>query len=84
MKNRSVFAASHGIMDEWKRFRCFLWENRWYLVLTSLFLILIYGQWIFELSPHIDTEDFINTPYSLYGLQSGRPGKFLTSFLFQL
>ena len=84
MKERSRFAANNGITDEWKRFRSFLWENRWFLVLTSLFLILIYGQWIFELSPHIDTEDFINTPYSVYGLQSGRPGKFLTSFLFQL
>lgn len=51
---------------------------------TCIIFLLIYGYWMFDLNPHIDTEDFINTPYSVYGLQSGRPGKFFTSMIFRL
>lgn len=69
---------------EYAEFKEFLWNHRWNIFITCIIFLLIYGYWIFDLNPHIDTEDFINTPYSVYGLQSGRPGKFFTSMIFRL
>lgn len=72
------------IKEKYRDLCKFLWNNRWCIFLTCMMILLIYGYWIFDANPHIDTEDFINTPYSVYGLQSGRPGKFFTSFMFRL
>lgn len=69
---------------EYVEFKEFIWNHRWNIFLTCILFLLIYGYWMFDLNPHIDTEDFINTPYSVYGLQSGRAGKFFTSIIFRL
>lgn len=84
MEQTQASRQGREVVKEWGYLKCFIWENRWYILITSIFIVLIYGQWLFELSPHIDTEEFINTPYTVYGLQSGRPEKFLTSFIFSL
>lgn len=68
-------ANNGNLRYEYRKLKGFLWNHRWNIVLTCIIFLLIYGYWIFDLNPHIDTEDFINTPYSVYGLQSGRPGK---------
>lgn len=67
---------------EFNTFKNYIWDNRWYIAVYTGIFFLIYGAWLFNISPHIDAEVFINSPYSTYNwLQVGRQGLVLTGFL---
>lgn len=68
--------------EEWKRFVDYICKYRWWHFLVCALILLIYSSFIINDNLRIDAEPFINIPYTTYGLQSGRMGKFFTSWLF--
>lgn len=59
--------------------------NRWKLLIFNALLLLIWGPWLFNTAPRIDTEVVINTPYTAYNwLDIGRQGAILTEYIFGL
>lgn len=60
----------------------YLKDNRWWLLLSSALLLLVWEPWLSDTAPKIDTEVLINTPKSLYNwLDIGRQGGILTRYL---
>lgn len=71
--------------QERKALQTYLYDNRWWLLLFNGLLLFIWGPWIANTAPRIDTEVLINTPYTPYNwLDIGRQGGILTECLFGL
>ena len=72
--------------SEWNEFKNYIWSNRWHIALYTGIFFLIYGAWLFNTNPRIDTEPVINVPFSIYGnwLPIGRYGLVLTEYIFGL
>ena len=76
---------SDTIYDEVKEFKKYLWSNRWYFAIYTGIFFMIYGAWLFNINPRIDTEYSINTPFSTANwLGIGRYGLILTEYAFGL
>ena len=71
--------------QERKALQTYLYDNRWWLLLFNGLLLFIWGPWIANTAPRIDTEVLINTPYTPHNwLDLGRQGGILTECLFVL
>ncbi len=72
--------------SERERFKKYMYANRWHILLYSSLFVSVYGAWLFNTNPHIDTEPVINSPYSIYfnWLQIGRYGLVITEYIFGL
>lgn len=70
---------------ELKKIYSYIRDNRWKLLIFNALLLLIWGPWLFNTAPRIDTEVVINTPYTSYNwLDIGRQGAILTEYIFGL
>ena len=66
-------------------FVSYIKENIVGILMTSVLILLVWEPWIFDTIPKIDTEVFLNEPYSTYNwLTIGRQGAVLTKKLFGL
>lgn len=54
-------------ISEWKVFKNYFGDNRWYIAVYTGIFFLIYGAWLFNTNPRIDTEPVINIPFEIYG-----------------
>ena len=74
------------LIKEWHTFKQYLYKNRWMLVISGIIFCLIYGGWMFNMAPHIDTEPVINVPRAIYDnwLPIGRYGLVFTEYVFGL
>ena len=70
---------------EFRKFKEYLSQNRWPVLGWNILLLLVWWPWVFNTAPRIDTEVFINEPYSNYNwLDMGRQGAILTKYIFSL
>lgn len=66
-------------------FKEYIVKYRWCIFFSSFFLFVIYGTWLFNINPRIDTEVAINYPKMFYNwLEVGRQGLVLTEYIFGL
>ena len=77
------------MQKEWKSeikiFKEFMDTNKWYIILSLGLLLLVYGTWLFNWNPRIDTELVIVYPEIFYSwLEVGRQGLILTEYVFGL
>lgn len=73
------------LKDEWKKAKKYFYDTRWYHLCCFILFVFVYGAWMFNKNPRIDTEIFINNPYSTYNwLDIGRYGLILTGYIFGL
>lgn len=73
------------INTELQVFQSYLKTNRWKLLFFNALLLLIWGPWLYNSAPRIDTEVLINTPYTPFNwLDIGRQGGILTEYVFGL
>lgn len=71
------------LQKEWTLFKTYVFEQRWYILVSSVILLLIYGSWVFHIGARIDTETVINVPETAYNwLQIGRQGLIFTEYVF--
>ena len=76
-------------MESWHsevgEFKSYIWNSRWYIIVYTGIFFLIYGAWLFNTNPRIDTEHVINSPFTTYNwLAIGRYGLILTEYVFGL
>lgn len=58
-------------------------RNRWQILIFNALLLLVWLPWLFDITPKIDNEILINTPYTPYNwLTIGRQGGILTEYVF--
>lgn len=67
---------------ELKAFKEYFTVNRWLCLALCLLFLLVWGAWLFNTAPRIDTEMRLNEPAGTYGwLDIGRQGGILTNRL---
>lgn len=74
------------LQTEINEFKRYIVNNRGYIFIASSLLLLVYGAWLFNNNPRIDTEPVINYPNIVYNgwLNGGRQGLVLTEYVFGL
>ncbi len=66
-------------------FKDFIDKYKWYIIASSCMLLIMYGSWLFNVNPRIDTEVVIIYPETFYNwLEVGRQGLILTEHVFGL
>jgi len=79
------FVLKNRLNDEATLIKDYLHSNRWSCLILCLLFMMVWGAWLFNTGPRIDTEFRINDPASTYGwLNIGRQGGILTNRLMGL
>lgn len=82
---RKILKMKKELQKEWELFKTYVFERRWYILVSSTVLLLVYGSWVFHIEPRIDTEIAINHPKSYFNwLGIGRQGLVFTEYIFGL
>lgn len=64
------------------RFFEYLYRIRWYLVVFAVLYAAVYGPWVNNIYPRVDTEEMLNVPHSTYAwMEVGRQGMVLTKWI---
>lgn len=54
---------NYFIKIEIQKFKEHAYKSRWYILIYVIFFLAVYGGWIYNTYPHVDTEIFIDNPY---------------------
>lgn len=70
---------------EFRKFKEYLSQNRWSVLGWNILLLLVWWPWVFNTASRVDTEVFINEPYSTFNWRGiGRQGAIFTKYIFGL
>lgn len=73
------------LRDEWDKVKKYFYDTRWYHLCCFILFVFVYGTWMFNTNPRIDTEVVINNPHDMVGWPSiGRYGLIFTEYIFGL